>query len=453
MNVLKSTLFLLAFVTIANQLSAQSDDKAPEVKKKMVIINKTVDSDGNEVIEKIVKEGDEVQTIDWEGMEDGGDVKVIVKRIDDIEGSPDGDIKIICEPKGEKRVMIFKDGEELPAEMKEHLMKIDVDVDREGEERRIIRIRKSGEDGEERVMEWQDNGDLPEDIRQQLEAEGIVLESHVDKKIEFKVNENKAFLGVVLKHTMEVKNENGVETRSEKGKMENGVAIGEIIAGSAAEAAGLQAGDVITTIDGREIRSFDALVGALSEKAPGDKVGIAYLREGKSLQTEATLKENTGAMHKKMIFVEEEMHDDMDTDGDKKVIIIKKDGEGNEVKEVRSSKVIIIKKGDKSDATQPVIEKQEVVVQPAVENTLKLDAVSIFPNPTDGVLRVQFKGEAKPTVVSISDLSGKEVYRKDLDIFGGEFNEQISLREAAKGTLLLSIRQGEKVFSEKVILN
>lgn len=86
------------------------------------------------------------------------------------------------------------------------------------------------------------------------------------------------------------------------------------------------------------------------------------------------------------------------------------------------------------------------------ERSLVLEGFKATPNPTSGLLNLSFKGEAKPTVVSVYDMQGKELYGLTLKDFSGSFYQQIDLKQAPKGTLLLSIRQGEKVFTEKIIL-
>lgn len=47
--------------------------------------------------------------------------------------------------------------------------------------------------------------------------------------------------------------------------------------GSSAEAAGVRAGDVLTAVDGRPVRSRGALVGLLDTRRPGDRVRVSWL--------------------------------------------------------------------------------------------------------------------------------------------------------------------------------
>ena len=83
---------------------------------------------------------------------------------------------------------------------------------------------------------------------------------------------------------------------------------------------------------------------------------------------------------------------------------------------------------------------------------LTLNMVNIFPNPTNGVVQIQFKGEAVPTKVTVTDISGREVFKDETNNFDGNYNRQIDVSSAAKGTLLLTVSQGKKNFTEKIIL-
>ncbi|HRI60663.1 MAG TPA: T9SS type A sorting domain-containing protein, partial [Saprospiraceae bacterium] len=57
-----------------------------------------------------------------------------------------------------------------------------------------------------------------------------------------------------------------------------------------------------------------------------------------------------------------------------------------------------------------------------------------------------------PTTVRIFDTSGKAVYSKVLNQFNGYFSEQINLFGNTPGTYILSVQQGKKVSSRKVML-
>lgn len=73
-------------------------------------------------------------------------------------------------------------------------------------------------------------------------------------------------------------------------EVSNGLKITEVSNESAADAAGLKEGDIITKVDGKEMKESEQLVEAIRSHKPGDEVTIDYLRDGKKQTTKATLK-------------------------------------------------------------------------------------------------------------------------------------------------------------------
>ena len=71
-----------------------------------------------------------------------------------------------------------------------------------------------------------------------------------------------------------------------------GVEISTVQSDSAAEAAGLQEGDMITSVDGEEVTNAQAFVSVMGELSPGDEVGIEVLRDGETVSVGTTLGES-----------------------------------------------------------------------------------------------------------------------------------------------------------------
>jgi putative serine protease PepD len=69
----------------------------------------------------------------------------------------------------------------------------------------------------------------------------------------------------------------------------NGAQVGSVTSGSPAEKAGLKAGDVITTFDGKAIAGADDLTAAVSAHQPNDKVTLKVDRNGTSKSFDITL--------------------------------------------------------------------------------------------------------------------------------------------------------------------
>ena len=78
----------------------------------------------------------------------------------------------------------------------------------------------------------------------------------------------------------------------------SGVYVAEVPSDGAAEAAGLQKGDVITAIDGKKIEKFGHLQEVLATKRPGDKIKVTYMRNKKAYTTTLTLRNVQGTTSK-----------------------------------------------------------------------------------------------------------------------------------------------------------
>ena len=68
-----------------------------------------------------------------------------------------------------------------------------------------------------------------------------------------------------------------------------GLRVAVVVPGSPAASAGLQVGDIITSIDGQAATSTDQLVAVTLTKRAGDQVEIGYKRDGNSATTTITL--------------------------------------------------------------------------------------------------------------------------------------------------------------------
>lgn len=69
----------------------------------------------------------------------------------------------------------------------------------------------------------------------------------------------------------------------------DGVRLGSVIPGSAAEKAGLRAGDVLVRLADTGLNGFADLRAQLDRRRPGDTVQLVYLREGLDHATSVTL--------------------------------------------------------------------------------------------------------------------------------------------------------------------
>jgi S1-C subfamily serine protease len=68
-----------------------------------------------------------------------------------------------------------------------------------------------------------------------------------------------------------------------------GAVLAQVVPGSPAEAAGLQRGDIVVAVDGREVTSMAELAGLVSRTRPGTTAELTVVREGAERTVEVTL--------------------------------------------------------------------------------------------------------------------------------------------------------------------
>lgn len=76
---------------------------------------------------------------------------------------------------------------------------------------------------------------------------------------------------------------------------QKGAFVSEVLPNSAADKAGLKAGDVITEINGQRINSFAELRAKIATTGAGKNVNLTYLREGKTAKTDVVLQSDEQA--------------------------------------------------------------------------------------------------------------------------------------------------------------
>ena len=103
---------------------------------------------------------------------------------------------------------------------------------------------------------------------------------------EGQVTPDQAFLGVSSTDVAELTDDVRANFQVE---VDEGAFVTEVVPGSAADDAGLEAGDVIIAIDGDEVTESSDVRDRILDKEPGDTVEITIVREGEEQTVEATL--------------------------------------------------------------------------------------------------------------------------------------------------------------------
>ena len=78
----------------------------------------------------------------------------------------------------------------------------------------------------------------------------------------------------------------------------------------------------------------------------------------------------------------------------------------------------------------------------------------VYPNPSDGIFNISFNVEKTNNIeIKIIDLTGRTVFTDNQNNYSGIYKKQIDISSFAKGTYILNIKSGNKIKTEKIVLN
>lgn len=81
------------------------------------------------------------------------------------------------------------------------------------------------------------------------------------------------------------------------------------------------------------------------------------------------------------------------------------------------------------------------------------DAIfSLYPNPSDGNIHVEFSGNSVPTYIHLYDMTGRSVYSEFLSSFDGQLDSRIDLSGFENGMYIFEIKQQDKTLRKKILL-
>ena len=82
-----------------------------------------------------------------------------------------------------------------------------------------------------------------------------------------------------------------------------------------------------------------------------------------------------------------------------------------------------------------------------------ISGLEVSPNPSKGVFSLTFDAKEKQDlIVSVINLIGEEIHRKEYLDFQGKYQNTIRLKEKAKGVYLLKVETNKRIFNKKIIL-
>lgn len=117
---------------------------------------------------------------------------------------------------------------------------------------------------------------------------GFAIPINIVKKALSEFNQNGKFIG---KAYLGVKYEMIPLSTAILNKIPQGAYVAEIVPGSPAESAGLKVDDIITKLDGKDLKNETVLSDVVADKKPGDKIEMEVYRGEETINLTATLSE------------------------------------------------------------------------------------------------------------------------------------------------------------------
>lgn len=278
--------------------------------------------------------------------------------------------------------------------------------------------------------EWEQYG-------QKWEQWGAEFEDHMEewgKEIEQKWEQGpgaeKPFLGVFL------------------GSNNQGVEVTGISEGSAAEAAGLQKGDIITSIDGIPMNDYNDVVNYVQSKKGGDLIQVGITRNDQAMTLPATLQ----VKRTEMMFRMYDEDGSMNAPGNNRMFFFHPnsgqcnayayEGKDQTGKKITMNIEVIKENDDENERNQS---GEGTPLDPA--------QINFFPNPNSGNFSLQFKvDESSDVVINIRDINGALVYEEALKNFSGAYDKTITLGNQANGTYFINVVTGDYIVTKQIVI-
>ncbi|HFC01077.1 MAG TPA: PDZ domain-containing protein [Phaeodactylibacter sp.] len=177
----------------------------------------------------------------------------------------------------------------------------------------------------------------------------------------------------------------------------DGVLVETVFEGSAAEAAGIEQGDIIYYVDDTVIQSGCDLTMEMNDSEVGQVVDIHVGEKG----------------HQRI------------------------------VPAILGYKIL-------ENITYQYCCPSEVALE---NNKINANDLTVFPNPTRGLTELKFQTSTRGDLkIYITDVAGQRIYQHTINDFKGFYNESIDLTKYASGVYFLQMIQGENIWTEKIVL-
>jgi membrane-associated protease RseP (regulator of RpoE activity) len=306
---------------------------------------------------------------------------------------------------------------------------IQVSLDRNGE-KKSVQATLSAYESYFKSEEWEQYGQKWEEWGADFEDHMEEWGKQMEQKWEQGMGAEKPFLGVFL------------------GSNSLGAEVTGISEGSAAEAAGLQKGDIITAIDNQPMEDYNDVAAYVQSKQGGDVIQISLMRNGQAMTVPATLQ----VKQTEMMFRFYDDADSMHTPGSNRMFFFHPNSgncnayayEGKDQEGKKITMNIEIIKGNE----EPGNASKNIAGSP-----LDPAQINFFPNPNNGQFSLQFQvSEPSDVIINIRDLNGAMVYEESLKNFSGNYDKNIQLGNEAVGTYFINVVTGDYIVTKQIVI-
>lgn len=98
--------------------------------------------------------------------------------------------------------------------------------------------------------------------------------------------------------------------------------------------------------------------------------------------------------------------------------------------------------------------EKKAMKAPGKKNELQIEHLNLYPNPNNGLFRLQFELSDKgTTTISIAEKNGNEVYNEQLSDFTGKYEKEINLTNQPNGIYYLTVKQGKQSMVRKLVID
>ena len=227
----------------------------------------------------------------------------------------------------------------------------------------------------------------------------------------------------------------GVSQRDDNSSSRRGVKV-NIVSNSAASRAGLRSKDIIIQFDNKPLIDWSDLSAAINGTDPGEKITVIYIRDGDESSTEVII--GSECDQNKTKYENAYSYSYHYDDG--------YDSNNTPVVDLNRIKVNI---QDLDDNDSSIMRNQGI----RTINNLSVENISLFPNPSKGMFRLEFElPNSGDTSIKVFNSSGRIIYSFDLGEYSGLFSDEVDISQNGSGAYYLNVTQGNASATKKIML-